>query len=55
MTKIVTVPLSVDDSTKLQKLINSTGNIPAKYEFSPDHEIEINSLLRVFYFTEWDG
>jgi hypothetical protein len=55
MTQIVTVPLSIDDSTKLQKLINSTGNTHAKYEFSPDHEIEINSLLRVFNFTEWDG
>lgn len=55
MAQTVTVPISVDDSTKLQKLINSTGNTPVKYEFSPDHEIEIDSLLRVYNFTEWDG
>jgi len=53
--KSLTVPASIDDSKKLQKLIDSTGNGAVKYTFSEDHEIEINSLLRVFNFTEWDG
>ena len=53
--KLITVPSSIDDSKKLQKLIDSTGNWAVKYEFLPEHEIEINSLLRVFNFTELDG
>ena len=53
--KLITVPSSIDDSKKLQKLIDSTGNGAVKYEFLPEHEIEINSLVRVFNFTELDG
>jgi len=49
-----TVTVTIDDSQKLQKLINSIGNTPAKYIFdTPD--IEINSLIRVYNNTEWDG
>ncbi len=52
MTKTITISESVDDSTKLQKIIDNTGNTPAQYVFSPDHQIEINSLLRFYNFTE---
>lgn len=51
----VPVPSSVDDSKKLQALIDSIGNTSAKYIFSPEHEIEINSLIRVYNFTEFAG
>jgi hypothetical protein len=51
----VDVPSSVHDSKKLQSFIDSIGDVPSKYIFSPDHEIEIISLLKVFNFTEWDG
>jgi hypothetical protein len=55
MTKIVNVSPSVDSSVKLQSIIDSTGNIPSKFIFSPDHEIEITSLIKVYNFAEWDG
>ncbi len=55
MVKTVTVPDSVDSSTELQKLIDSTGNTAAKFIISPDHDIEINSRLRFFDNFELDG
>ncbi|MDD3957136.1 MAG: hypothetical protein PHG77_12270 [Proteiniphilum sp.] len=51
----VVIPESVDSSQKLQSIIDRTGNIPAKYMFSPDQHIEINSRLRVYNYTEFDG
>jgi hypothetical protein len=54
MTKEITVSSSIDDSTKLQKLINSTGNTPAKYTFQGD-ELEINSLIRFYNHAECSG
>lgn len=53
--KEITVPESIDSSTSLQKLIDSTGNTPTKFIFSPDHDIEINSLLRFYNYTELAG
>jgi len=52
--KTVTVPSSIDDSIKLQKLIDSTGNTPSEFIF-PDGDIEIKSLLRLYNFTKWNG
>lgn len=52
--KTVTVPSSTDDSIKLQKLIDSTGNTPSEFIFS-DGDIEIKSLLRLYNFTKWNG
>lgn len=54
MTKEIPVKSSVDDSTKLQKLINSSGSASAKYIFQGD-ELEINSLIRFFNYTECSG
>ena len=54
MTKEIIVNSSIDDSTKLQKLINSTGNTPAKYTFQGD-ELEINSLIRFYNNVECSG
>lgn len=53
--KTVTVASSIDDSTKLQKLIDSIGNTPSKLIFSEDNDIEINSRLRFYNFSEWSG
>ncbi len=39
----------------MQKLIDSTGNTSVEYTFSKDHNIIINSLLRVNNNTTWDG
>jgi len=55
MSKTITVGSSVDDSTKLQKLIDNTGNTPTEYVFSEAQDIEINSRLRVYNNTEWSG
>lgn len=55
MPQSITVPASIDSSAKLQTLINNTGNTPAKFIFSPDQEIRIESRIRVFNNTEWDG
>jgi len=55
MIKTITIPESVDDSTKLQKLIDTTGNTATTYIFSPDHQIEINCPLKVFNYTTWEG
>jgi hypothetical protein len=55
MAKEIIVNSSIDDSTKLQKLIDSTGDIAAKYVFTEDHQIEINSLLRLYNHTEFAG
>ncbi len=55
MTKTITIPDSVDNTTTLQKIIDNTGNTPAKYVFTQDHEIEINSLFRLYNYTEISG
>jgi len=55
MTKTITIPDSVDNTTTLQKIIDDTGNTPAKYVFTQDHEIEINSLFRLYNYTELAG
>lgn len=54
MTKSITVNSSIDDSTKLQKLIDANGNTPAIFNFQGD-ELEINSLLRFFNFANVAG
>jgi len=54
MTKSITVNSSIDDTVKLQKLIDANGNTPAKFDFQGD-ELEINSLLRFFNFAEVAG
>ena len=46
--------INVDSSTALQKIIDSIGNTPSKLTFETD-AIEINSRLRVYNNTEWDG
>jgi hypothetical protein len=51
--KTITVSTGVDDSTKLQRLIDQTGNTAANYVFSEN--IEINSLLRLYNNTEFSG
>jgi len=48
MTKTITVSSSVDDSKKLQKLIDNTGNTPTEYIFSKDNDIEIISPIRFY-------
>jgi hypothetical protein len=48
----ITVPSTVDDSAKLQKIIGNTGNVSAEYVFSEDNEIEVKSLIRVFDYTK---
>ncbi len=53
--KTVTVASSIDDSTKLQKLIDSIGNTPSKLIFSEYNDIEISSLLRIYDYSEWSG
>ena len=53
--KSVTVASTIDDSTKLQSLIDSTGNTPTVYVFPYGQDIEINSRLRFYNFTEWSG
>ena len=51
----VTVPDSISDSTALQKLIDKTGNTPAKFTFTQDHNIEIISPLEFYNYFELDG
>jgi hypothetical protein len=51
--KTITVSTGIDDTTKLQRLIDQTGNTAANYVFSED--IEINSLLRLYNNTEFSG
>lgn len=46
--KQVNVPTSVDDSTKLQRLVDSAGNTPAEFVFSEKSEIEILSQVRFY-------
>ncbi len=53
--KEITVNSSIDDSTKLQKLIDNNGNTPAKFIFPEDHYISIKSLIRFFNFAEVAG
>ncbi len=52
--KTITVNSSIDDSTKLQKLINANGNQPAIFDFQGD-ELEINSLIRFYNNAEISG
>ena len=53
--KEITVNSSVDDSKKLQKIIDNNGNTPAKFIFPEDHYISIKSLIRFFNFAEVVG
>ncbi len=53
MTKEIAVEEDIKTSTALQKLIEETGNQPAKYVFDTK-AITINSLLRFYNDTEWD-
>lgn len=53
MTNEIAVEEDIKTSTALQKLIEETGNQPAKYVFDTT-AITINSLLRVYNDTEWD-
>jgi hypothetical protein len=52
--KTITVPSSIDDSTKLQKLIDTNGNQPAIFNFQGD-ELEINSRIRLYNNSEISG
>jgi hypothetical protein len=51
----ITVPESISNTKSLQKIIDLAGNTSAEYTFSPDHNIEINSPLKVFNHTEFIG
>lgn len=53
--KKITVDFNIDDSAKLQKLIDSTGNTPAQYIFPENGNILIKSLLRFWNNTEIVG
>lgn len=53
--KTITVSSSVDDSTKLQKIIDNNGNTPVIFNFSDSQEIEINSRIEVYSHTRWEG
>jgi hypothetical protein len=55
MVKEVTVYEKIDDSVKLQDLINTTGNTGTKYIFPEDHNISVSSKIRVYNNTEFDG
>lgn len=49
----VKVTSSIDLTSDLQKLINSTGNVPVEYVFSDD--ITIDSLVRFYNYTKITG
>lgn len=51
----VNVGESIDNSKKLQSLIDSRGNTPTNYIFPEKQDIEINSLLRIYSNTTWTG
>jgi hypothetical protein len=55
MSPSITVPTSIDSSSKLQTLINNTGNVPSEFVFSEDNEIEVSSLIRFFDYTKISG
>jgi len=50
----VNVKSNIDDTTKLQNLINTTGNIPVEFIFS-DFDIEINLPVKVYNNTKFTG
>jgi len=55
MMKEITIGSSIDDSTKLQKIIDSNGNNPAKFVFSDASHILVNSRIRFWNYFELDG
>lgn len=55
MTKTITISSSVDDSTKLQKIIDNTGNTPAKFVFKDTSHVLVNSRIRFWNYFELDG
>ena len=52
--KSVTVGSSVDSSSKLQTLINNTGNTPTEYVFS-ENNVEINSTVKFYNNAKLTG
>lgn len=51
----ITIGSSVDDSIKLQKLIDNVGNTPAKFIFSDTTHVLVNSRIRFWNYFELDG
>jgi hypothetical protein len=53
--KNIQIPDAIDDSIKLQKLINDTGNTPVEFVFSESSHVDLISLLRFYNFASIKG
>lgn len=53
--KQITIDSSIDDSVKLQKIIDDNGNSPARFIFNDASHILVNSRIRFWNNFELDG